>query len=173
MLPLSLRSNAGSFDPSLMPTSSCRRNSLRSVMRKRCHIYWRLVICNMPLSLEQLQCVPVKPYMPSAKAVSPRETSHKSPLHSAPTVPIYTLLAMTTALCRTPSAKAALKKVTGMPSTAALVLPANNPLSPMELRRPTIIDAVERGRKLIWYKLTPRKCPHVISCLLMQSIVEL
>ena len=44
MLPLSLRSNAGSFEPSLMLTSSCRRNSSRSVIRKRCHIYWRLVV---------------------------------------------------------------------------------------------------------------------------------
>ena len=35
---------------------------------------------------------------PSSKAVSPRKTSHKSPLHSAPTAPIHTLLAMTTTL---------------------------------------------------------------------------
>ena len=90
MLPLSLRSNAGSFEPSLMPTSSCGRNSLKSVMRRKCHIYWRLVICIMPLNLEQLQCMPVKPYMPSAKAVKPRKTSHKSLLHSASTAPIHT-----------------------------------------------------------------------------------
>ena len=65
------------------------------------------------------------------------------------------------------------KKVTGMQSAAALVLPANNPLSLIEMRRPPIIDAMKRGRKLIWYKLTLRKHPHVMSCLLMQSIVEL
>ena len=172
MLPLSLRSNTGSFEPSLIPTLSCRRNSSRSVVRKRYHIYWRLVICIMPLSPEQLQCVLVKPYMPSAKAISPRKTSHKSLPHSAPTVPIHTPLAMTTALHRMPSAQAALKKVTGMQSATVLVLLANNPLSLMELRRPPIINAEERGRNLTWYKLTLRKCPHVMSCSSMQLLVE-
>ena len=65
------------------------------------------------------------------------------------------------------------KKVTGMQSAAVLVLLANNPLSLMELRRPPIIDVMGRGRKLIWYKWTLRKHPHVMSCLLMWSIVEL
>ena len=161
MLLLSLRSNAGSFEPSLMLTSSCKRNSSRSVMRKRCHIYWRLVICIVPLSLKQLQCVLVKPYIPSTKAVSPRETSHKSLLHSALTPPIH---AMTTALHRMPSARAVLKKVPGMPSATALVMPANNPLSLNELRRPPIIDTMEGGRKLTWYKLTLRKHPDLMSC---------
>ena len=81
-------------------------------------------------------------------------------------------LAMTTALCRMPAARDVLKKVTGMPSATVLVLPANNPLSLIELRRPSIIDAMERGRKLTWYKLTLRKHPHVMSCLSMQLIVE-
>ena len=36
-----------------------------------------------------------------------------------------------------------------------------------------IINAVERGRKLMWYQLTLRKHPHTMSCSLMQSIVEL
>ena len=60
-----------------------------------------------------------------------------------------------------------------MQSAAVLVLLANNPLSPMELRRPPIIEAMERGRKLTWYKLTLRKYPHAMSYSLMQSIVEL
>ena len=46
-----------------------------------------------------------------------------------------------------------------MDSAAVLVVPANNPLSPMELRRPPIINAMERGIKLTWYKLTLRKHP--------------
>ena len=82
-------------------------------------------------------------------------------------------LAMTTTLCRTPSARAVQKKVTGMQSAAVLVLPANNPLSPIELRRPPIINSVESGRKPIWYKLTLRKQPHVMSCSSTLSIVEL
>ena len=151
MLPLSLRSNASSFEPSLMPTSSCRRNSSRSVVRKRCHIYWRSVIHITPLSPKQLQCVLVKPYMPSAKTVSPRKTSHKSLLHSAPTAPIPTPghdnCPVQNAIC-----KGCSKKVTGMQSATVLVLLANNPLSPMELRRPPIVNAVERGRKLTWYE---------------------
>ena len=66
---------------------------------------------------------------------------------------------MTTALNKMLSTRAVLKKVTGMQSAAVLVLRANNPLSPMELRRPPVIDTVKRGRKLIWYKLTLRKHP--------------
>ena len=81
--------------------------------------------------------------------------------------------AVTTVLHKMLSARAVLKKVTGMPSTAVLVLPANNPLCPMELRRHPIINAMERGRKLIWYKLMLRKLPHAMSCSLMQLIVEL
>ena len=54
MLPLSLRSKAGSFQPSQMPTSSCSRNSSRSIMTKKYHIYWRLATHIMPLSLKQL-----------------------------------------------------------------------------------------------------------------------
>ena len=53
-------------------------------------------------------------------------------------------LAVTTAQHEMLSARAVLKKVTGMQSATALVLPANNPLSLMELRRPPIIDAMER-----------------------------
>ena len=52
----------------------------------------------MPLSLEQLQCVLIKPSMPSAKVISLRKRSHKSLLHSVPTASVHTLLAMTTAL---------------------------------------------------------------------------
>ena len=63
----------------------------------------------MPLSLEQLWCVLVKPYMPSTKADSPRKTSHKSLFHSAPTAPVHISLAMTTGLHRTLSANAVLK----------------------------------------------------------------
>ena len=173
MPPLRLRSNTGPSEPSLMLTLSCGRNSSRSIMRKKYHIYWRLVTCTMLLSPEQLQCVLVKPYMPSAKAINPRRTSHRSPLHSAPTAPIHTPLAMTTALHGMPSAKAVLKRVTGMQSATALALLANNPLSLMELRRPPIIDAMERGRKLMWYRSALRKHPHVMSFSLMQSIVEL
>ena len=88
------------------------------------------------LSLEWLQYMPVKPYTPSTKAVNPRKTSHKSSLHSAPTVPVHTLLAVTTALCRIPSAKAVPKKVTGMQSATTLVLLANNPLKLKKLRKP-------------------------------------
>ena len=139
MLPLSLRSNAGSFGPSQMLTSSCGRNSSKSIMIKRCHIYWRLVICIMPLSLEQLWCVLTKPSMLSAKAVSPIKSLYISPLPSAPTAPICTLLAMTTAPCRVLSARAVIKKVTGMQSAAALVLPACKPLSPMEVRSPPLL----------------------------------
>ena len=73
-----------------MLTLSCGRNSSRSVATKRYHIYWRLVIHIMPLSLKPLQCMLVKPYMPSAKAVSPRKTTHKSLLLSAPTAPVHT-----------------------------------------------------------------------------------
>ena len=135
MPPSSLRSKAGSFKPFQMLTLSCRRNSSRSIVKKD-YIYWRLVVHIMPLSLEQLQCVLVKPSMPSTKAVSPRKTSHKSPLHSPPTAPIHTFLAVTTALCGMPSAGAVLKRVTGMQSATALVLLANIPLSLMELRRP-------------------------------------
>ena len=62
----------------------------------------------------------------------PIKTNHKSPLNSAPTAPIYTFLAMTTALCGVLSARAGPKKVTGMQSATALVLPANNSLSLME-----------------------------------------
>ena len=58
--------------------------------QKRCHIYWRLVIHITPLSLEQLQHVLVKPSIPSTKAISPRKTSNKGLLHSAPTAPIHT-----------------------------------------------------------------------------------
>ena len=87
--------------------------------------------------------------MPSAKAVSLRKTGHISLLHSAPTAPIHTPLAMTTALHGMLSAKAVPKKVTGKQSATALVLLANNPLSPMEPRRPPVIDTVERGRNLI------------------------
>ena len=144
MLPSSLRSNAGSFEPSLMLTSICGRNFSRSIVRERYHIYWRLVICIMPLSLEQLQCVLAKPSTPSTKAVSPRKTSHKSLLPSAPTAPVHTLLAVTTALCRMLSARVVLKKVIGMQSVAALVLLANKPLSLMQLRRSPVIDTVER-----------------------------
>ena len=119
MPPLNLRSNAGSFEPFQMPTLSWGRNSSRSIMQKKCHIYWRLVIHVTPLSLEWLQCVLVKPSTPSAKAISPRKTSHKSPLLSAPTAPVHTLLAMATALHGMLSAKAVLKKVTGMQSVLA------------------------------------------------------
>ena len=146
MWPSSLRCNAGSIGPSQVLTSSCGRNSSRSVMIKRCHIYWRLVICIMPLSVEQLQCVLVKPSMPSTKATSPIKINHKSPLHSAPTAPIHTFLAMTTALHRVLSARAVPKKVNGMQSAAALVLLANKSLSLMELIRPPIINVMERGR---------------------------
>ena len=173
MSPLSLRSNTGSFEPSLMLTLSCRRNSSRSIMIKRCPIYWRSVIHITPVSLEQLWCVLAKPSILSAKAINPRKTSHKSPLHSAPTAPIHTFPTVTTALCRMSSVNAVLKKVTGRQSATVLVLPANNPLSLMELRRPPTVDAVERKRKLIWFKLTLRKHPHVMSCLSMQLIVEL
>ena len=137
MPPLSFRSNTGSFEPSLMPTLSCGRNSSKLVMRKRCHNYWGLVICIMSLNLEPLLCVLVKPHMPSTKAINPRETNHKSLFHNAPTAPIHTLLAMTTALHGMPSARAVVEKVTGKHSAAALVLLANNPLSMMELRKPT------------------------------------
>ena len=174
MLLSSLRSNAGSFGPSQMLTLSCRRNSSRSVAIKRCHIYWRLVVHITPLSMEQLWCVLIKPSMPSAKAVSPIKTNHKSPLHRAQTAPIHTLLGVTTALHGVLSVMAVPKKVTGMQSATALVLLANNSLSLMEWRRPPVIDAlVERGRKLIWYMLTLRKHPHAMSCLLMQLIEEL
>ena len=44
------------------------------------------------------------------QAVSARKTSHKSLLHSAPTAPVHTLLAMTTALHRMSSARAVLKR---------------------------------------------------------------
>ena len=119
-----------------MLTSSCRRKCSRSTMKKEYHIYCRLVICIMPLGLEWLQCVLVKPSLPSAKAINPRRTSHRSALHSAPTAPNHTRLAVTTALYKMPSARAVPKKVTGMQSATALVLLANIPLSPMELRRP-------------------------------------
>ena len=56
-----------------------------------------------------------------------QKKTHRSPLHSAPTAPVHTLLAVTTALYRMLSARAVLKKVTGMQSAAALVLLANNP----------------------------------------------
>ena len=150
MLQSSLRSNAGSFGPSQMLTLSCGRISSRSVVIKRCHTYWRLVIHIMPLTLKQLQCVLVKPSTSSAKAISPIKTNHKSPHHSAPTAPIHTFLAMTTALHGVVSARAVPKKITGMQSATALMLPANKPLSLMELRRPPIVNTMERGRKLIW-----------------------
>ena len=73
-------------------------------------MYWRSVVHTMPLSPEQLQCVLVKLSIPSAKVISPRRTSHKSLLHSAPTAPIHTLLAMTTTLHRMPSCKGCSKK---------------------------------------------------------------
>ena len=114
MLPLSLRSNAGSFKPSLMLTLSWGRNSSRSVMTKKYHIYWRSVTHIMLLSLDQLQCVPVKPSTPSAKAVSPRRTSQRSAPHNAAAAPVHTPLAMTTALHGMPSTKAVPKKATGM-----------------------------------------------------------
>ena len=142
-----------------MLTSSCQRNSSRSIMTKKYHIYWRSIACITPLSLEQLRCVPVKPSMPSTKAINLRRTSHKSVPHNAPTAPIHTPLPMTTALCGMPSARAVPKKVTGMQSDTALVLLANNPQSLMELRRPPIVNAMGRGRKLMWYKSTLRKHP--------------
>ena len=121
-----------------MPTLSCGRNSSRSVMRKRCHIYWRLFICIMPLSLEQLQCVLVKPSTPSAKAVSPRKASHKSLLLSAPTAPIHTFPGCAHCLGQNVICKSCSKKVTGIQSATVLVLLANNLPSPMELRRPPL-----------------------------------
>ena len=66
----------------------------------------------------------------------PQKTGHKSLPHSAPVAPIHTLLAMTTSLHKMLSARAVVKKVTGMKSSTALGLTANNPSSPMELRRP-------------------------------------
>ena len=104
----------------------------------------------MPLSLEQLQCVLIKPSMPSAKVISLRKRSHKSLLHSVPTASVHTLLAMTTALYGMPSAKAVLKKVTVVQSAAALVLLdmlANNSLSPMELRRHPCPQCCGKGKK--------------------------
>ena len=64
----------------------------------------------------------VRPSTPSVKAISPKETNHRSPLHSVPTAPVHTLLAMTTAWHGMPSAKAVLKMVTGMKSATGLIL---------------------------------------------------
>ena len=45
--------------------------------------------------------------------------------------------------------KSCSEKVTGMQSATVLVLPVNNPLSLMELRGLPVIDAMERGRKVM------------------------
>ena len=169
MLPLSLRCNAGSFEPSQMLTLSCRRNSSKSVTRKVSHL---LEISHTYYTIESGVGA-----MCAGKAIHALHQGHQpqknKALHSASTAPIHALLAVTTALCIMLSARALLKKVTGMQSAASLVLPANKPLSLMELRRPPIVDTVERGRKLTWYKLTLRKHPHMMSCSLMWWIVEL
>ena len=135
MLPLSLRSNPGSFKPSLMLTLSCGRNSSRSIMKNVSHL---LEISHMYYTIESGAAA-----MCAGKAIHTLHQGHqpqknkpqKSP-HSAPTAPVHTLLAMTTALCRMPSARAVLKEVTGRQSATALILLANKPLSLMELRRP-------------------------------------
>ena len=49
-----------------------------------CPIYWRLVIHIMPLSLEQLQCAWVKPYMPSTKADQPQKNKPQQPASQCP-----------------------------------------------------------------------------------------
>ena len=96
-------------------------------MTKKYQIYWRSVVHITPLSLEWLQCVPVKPSMPSTKVINLRRTSHRSVPHSAPTAPAH--CPAWNAIC-----KGCSKKVTGMPNATVLVLPANSPLNPMELR---------------------------------------
>ena len=155
MLPLSLRSNTGSFKPSQMPTSSCGRNSSRSVVRKRCHIYWRLVIHTLYQGCQPQKNKPQKP-----ASQCPNYTHSHLPSHD--NCPAWN------AICKTCS-----KKGHWHASATVLVLLANNPLSPMELRRPPIINAMERERKWIEYRLTPRRHPHVMSYLSMQLIVEL
>ena len=173
MLPLSLRVQCRLIWAIPDANIELQRELLKVSCQKKVSYLLEICLHIMPLSLEQLWCVPVKPYTPSIKAISLGKTSHKNPLLSAPAAPIHTLLAMTIALHRMPSAKAVQRKVAGMQSAAILVLPANNPLSPTKLRRPIIVNAMEKWRKLIWYKLTLRKCPHAMSCLSMQSIVEL
>ena len=103
--------------------------------------------------------VMVKPYMPSTKAISPRKTSHKSPLHSAPTAPVHTLLAMTTALHEMLSARAVLKEVTGMQSATVLILPANNLLRLMELRRPPYCPHCGKGKKADMVQINIEEAP--------------
>ena len=109
--------------------------------------------------------------MYASKAIHAHHQGHQpqknKPQKSASQCPNCThslSLATTTALHGMLSAKAVLKKVTGMQSATVLVMPAHNPLNPMELRRPPIVNTMERGRKLIRYKSTLRKIPHAMSC---------
>ena len=103
---------------------------------KKVSIYWRLVIHIMLLSPEQLQCALAKPFTLSSRDVSPINSLYISWFHSAATVPIHTLLAMTSALHSMLSARVVPRKATGRQSATAVVLPASNSLSLMELRSP-------------------------------------
>ena len=87
----------------------------------------------MLFNLEQLQCVPARPSMPSVETINLRRASHRSVPNSAPTAPVHTPLAVTTVPHGMPSAMAVPKEATGMQSAAALVLQANMLLSLMEL----------------------------------------
>ena len=117
-----------------MPTLNCRRNYSRSIMKKVSHL---LEISHTYYAIESGAAV-----VCGGKAIHTLHQGHQpqknKPQRSAsqdPTAHVHTLLAVTTALYGMLSAKAVLKKATGMQSAAVLVLPASNPLSPMELRR--------------------------------------
>ena len=85
--------------------------------------------------------------MPSAKAISHIKTGHnKSPLqcpnYTHSHSPGHNNCPACNAIC-----KGCSKKVTGMQSATALAMPANIPLSLMELRRPPVVDAHGKGKK--------------------------
>ena len=125
-----------------------QKELLKVNCEKKYPTYWRSVACIMLLNLEQLQCVPARPSMPSAKAVNLRRSSHRSVPHSVQTAPAHTPLAMTTVPHGTPFAMAVPKEATGAQSAAALVLQANMLLSQMELQRPPITNTSKKGGEL-------------------------
>ena len=143
MPPLSLRSNAGSFKPSQMSTLSCRRNSSKSVVKKVSHL---LQISHTYYAVESGVAA-----MHAGKAIhalhkgcqpqknKPQKSASHCPNCAHSHHPGYDNCPAWNAICKCCS-----EKVTGMQSATVLALLANNPLSPMELRRPTIINTVER-----------------------------
>ena len=142
-------------------------------MTKKYHIYLKSVIHIMPLSLEWLQCVLVKPSTPSTKAVNLQRTSHKSVPHNAPTAPIHTPMAVTTAWHGMPSAKVVPKKRSLACKVPQLWYCCQQPAKSngAEKARPSLMPW--KGEKADIIQVSTEETPHMMSCSSMWSIVEL